>query len=79
MLLNSSLASGLGRPDLAYRFQSQTGAAVLTPPTSGWMSAGSEASTDFGDVLEERVTVGLLLILVLGLAGTGYWVRHHLA
>lgn len=79
MLLNSSLASGLGRPDLAYMVQSQSSVATLTPPTAGWMSAGNEASIGgFGDALGDRGPTLMLFVLVAGLVGFVYWVHPHL-
>lgn len=80
MLLNGSLASGLGRPDLAYMVQSQSSVQTLTPPTAGWMSAGNEASIGgFTDSLTERGPTALLFLLTAGLVAYVFWVRKHLA
>jgi hypothetical protein len=79
-LLNSSLASGLGRPDLAYQVQSQSSVATLTPPTAGWMSAGNEASIGgFAGAISDRAPTVTLFLLVAGLAAFVYWVHPHLA
>lgn len=80
MLLNQTLASGLGRPDLAYRAQQQAAVSTLTPPTAGWMSAGSEAS--IGGFLDDdgtdRGPVAALFVLTALLVGYVVWVRKHL-
>lgn len=79
MLLNSTLASGLGRPDLSYNAQSQAAVSTLTPPTAGWMSAGSEASIGgFGNMDGRGPTISLF-VLTAGLVVYVFWLRKHLA
>jgi hypothetical protein len=78
MLLNSTLASGLGRPDLAYMAQSQAAVSTLTPPTAGWMSSGSEASIGGFDMSDRGPTVALFA-LTAALVVYVFWIRKHLA
>lgn len=79
MLLNSTLASGLGRPDLAYMAQSQAAVSTLTPPTAGWMSAGSEASIGGFNGMDGRGPTLTLFIVTAGLVAYVFWLRKHLA
>jgi hypothetical protein len=76
LVLNRSLASGLGRPDLAY--SAQGGGAVQTaipPLTSVVAGAGDGGYFDFA----ARGSLVALFALVAGYVAFAYWVRPHLA
>jgi hypothetical protein len=77
LVLNSSLASGLGRPELAYNGQSggaiQTGTAPITSPMAGSDSVSASGS------LSASAPLLMLAVLVIGVAAFAYWVRPHLA
>ncbi|HEV3129587.1 MAG TPA: hypothetical protein VGY32_11425 [Solirubrobacteraceae bacterium] len=52
---------------------------TLTPPTAGWMSAGSEASIGgFGNMDGRGPTISLF-VLTAGLVVYVFWLRKHLA
>lgn len=73
-VLNQSLASGLGRPELAYA--AQQGYAVQTgiPPVTS-VVAGSGGIFSFAD----RAPLVALFLIVVGYGAFAYWVRPHLA
>lgn len=73
VVLNGSLASGLGRPDLAYSAQGASAVQTAVPPlTSVVASDGGTWS------FEGRAPTVALFILVAGLAVFAYWVHPHL-
>jgi hypothetical protein len=72
MLLNSSLATALGRPDLALNNQANPASMAGTP-------AGLSAGVS-GDVNGQFSGPVLMLMgLIVGLGVFVYWVRPHLA
>ena len=72
MLMNSSLATALGRPDLAINNQANPVSMAGTP---AGLSAG--VSADVGGQFSGPVLA--LMGLVVGLGVFIYWVRPHLA
>lgn len=75
MVLNSSLASGLGRPELAYSAQSNGPIQTGVPPITS-VSAGANAGAL---TFAASVPLMVLAALVVGVAAFAYWVRPHLA
>jgi hypothetical protein len=78
MLLNSSLASGLGRPDLAFAAGSGPTQQIGSPAGASSTDASVSAFTDIGSA-SGRGPILVLMVLVGGLFAFGWWVRPHLA
>lgn len=74
IVLNGSLASGLGRPELAY--DAQSGSAVQTglPPITSPVVGNTNVAVSVG----AQAPLIILGVLVLGVLAFGYWVRPHL-
>jgi hypothetical protein len=75
MLLNSSLASGLGRPDLAYMAQGGQALQTASPPTSQFMEGSQQVGLGFGGTMEARGPIVMLFLLTAGLVAFAYWVH----
>jgi hypothetical protein len=73
MLLNSTLASGLGRPDLAYSDNQAGAVATLTPPAGAWPGTDSSSDATAG-----RGPIISLWILTAGLVVYVWWLRKHM-
>jgi hypothetical protein len=73
IVLNSSLASGLGRPELAYRAQSSSAVQTGVP-----MAPPSQAAGGGTFSFETRGPLIALFIMVAGVAVFAWWVHPRL-
>jgi hypothetical protein len=78
MLLNSSLASGLGRPDLAFSLGMNQTAQTGLPATSNYMQGNEGSGIGLSGTLEARGPILALLVMTAALAAYIYWIHPHL-